>query len=139
MATKQAIEQELRRVMMKHHITVLKAKKKNPRRMPEIRVGSLAMWEHGYDDARKGLMPRLTNRGYMSGYKYGKRTKSGMKPISNPRRVLIYSDVIRIIARKGQRHICDAECKRKNHTYFHDFTPGSKIYGLPDKSLLIKG
>ena len=86
MATKQAMEQELRRVMMKHHIKKLKTKK-NP----------------------------------------------------SSKRVLIYSDVIRIIARKGQIHVCDAECKRKNHTYFHDFKPGSKIYGLPDKSLLIKG
>jgi hypothetical protein len=64
---------------------------------------------------------------------------SSSKAMKNPRRVMIYSDVIRIIARKGQSHICDAECKRKDHTYYHDFTPGSKIYGLPDKSLLIKG
>jgi len=53
--------------------------------------------------------------------------------------VVIYSDVIRIIARKGQQHRCDPDCKKKNHTYFHDFKPGSKIIGLPDKSLLIKG
>lgn len=57
--------------------------------------------------------------------------------LNNPRGVVIYSDVVRIIARKGQKHICDAECRRKDHTYYHDFTPGSKIVGLPNKKLLI--
>ena len=57
---------------------------------------------------------------------------------SNPAQpVLIYDEVIQILARKGQSHICDADCKRKNHTYYHDFESSPRMYGMPDKSILI--
>jgi len=59
-------------------------------------------------------------------------------PLANPRRVLVYGNLIRIEAQKTQPHRCDPGCKRVKHCYFHDFKPGAKIYGLPDGSLLIK-
>lgn len=52
--------------------------------------------------------------------------------------VLIYGQVDRIYATKKQNHICDEECKRNGHRYFHDFSSKPKMYGLPDGSLLIK-
>jgi len=56
----------------------------------------------------------------------------------NPKHVLIYGQVNRIIATKTQEHICDAECKRHGHRYYHDFSSKPQMYGLPDGSLLIK-
>lgn len=62
----------------------------------------------------------------------------GGKGNSNPNKgVLIYGKVNRIIATKLQKHICDAECKRHGHRYFHDFTSKAKMYGLPNGDLLI--
>lgn len=59
--------------------------------------------------------------------------------LPNPgKRVLIYGQVDRIYATKKQNHICDEECKRNGHRYFHDFKSKPKMYGLPDGSLLIK-
>lgn len=59
--------------------------------------------------------------------------------IHNPPKhgTLIYAEVNRIIATKRQKHICDAECKRHGHRYFHDFTSRPKMYGLPNGDLLI--
>jgi hypothetical protein len=56
----------------------------------------------------------------------------------NPRGVLIYGKVNRIIATKTQKHICDATCKSHGHRYYHDFSSRAQMYGLPDGSLLIK-
>lgn len=70
------------------------------------------------------------------------------RPAMNPKRklakanpgkpVLIYGKVLRIEAIKTQNHICDAECKKFNHRYFHDFSSAPKMYGLPDGSILIR-
>lgn len=58
---------------------------------------------------------------------------------SNPRGgVKIYGKLLRIEAQKTQKHICDAECKRVNHCYYHDFKAGASIYGMPDGSLVIR-
>lgn len=57
---------------------------------------------------------------------------------SKKKMVLIYSQVERIYARKMQRHRCDSECKANEHRYYHDFKPGAMMYGLPDKTILIK-
>ncbi len=63
----------------------------------------------------------------------GKRTRQ-----SNPKGVLIYGQVDCIYATKKQNHICDAECKRNGHRYYHKFSSKPKMYGLPDGTLLIK-
>jgi len=56
----------------------------------------------------------------------------------NPKRVLIYGSVKRIEAIKTQSHICDSDCKKHGHRYYHNFSSNPKMYGLPDGSLLIK-
>lgn len=63
-------------------------------------------------------------------------TPKGKLP--NPKPVLIYGSVDRIYATKTQEHICDAECKRNGHRYFHNFKTHPKMYGLPDGSILLK-
>ena len=70
--------------------------------------------------------------------KHRKKIVKEKKEQSNPKRgTLIYAQVNRIIATKKQKHICDAECKRHGHRYFHDFTSSPKMYGLPNGDLLI--
>lgn len=59
------------------------------------------------------------------------------KPQKNPKRVLIYGNVQTIYAQKTQAHICDDECKKHGHRYFHDFHSKPKMYGLPNGDLLI--
>jgi hypothetical protein len=55
------------------------------------------------------------------------------------RLVRIYGRVLRIEAQKvGPHKNCDAECKRCNHKYVHDFRKGAVMYGQPDGSILIK-
>ena len=51
---------------------------------------------------------------------------------------LIYGQVDCIYATKKQNHICDDECKKNGHRYFHEFSSKPKMYGLPDGTLLIK-
>jgi hypothetical protein len=52
--------------------------------------------------------------------------------------VLIYGRVLSIQAQKvGPHRHCDAECKRANHKYVHDFKPGAKLLGVPDGSFLM--
>ena len=60
------------------------------------------------------------------------------KGLPNPKRVLIYGEVQTIFAKKTQKHICDDECKKHGHKYFHEFSSKPKMYGLPDGSILIK-
>ena len=57
---------------------------------------------------------------------------------SNPKHVLIYGEIHRVTGVKTQKHICDADCKRHGHKYYHDFSSKPQMYGLPDGSLLIK-
>jgi hypothetical protein len=61
--------------------------------------------------------------------------------IENPP-VMIYDEVLEIIARKGQDHNCDASCLRANHTYRHIFKnkrwKKHAIYGNKNGSLTIK-
>lgn len=58
---------------------------------------------------------------------------------SNPSKAtLIYGQVDCIYATKKQNHICDDECKKHGHRYFHEFSSKPKMYGLPDGTLLIK-
>lgn len=60
------------------------------------------------------------------------------KSLSGVKRTVIYGRVLRIEAKKTQKHICDDECKKFNHSYFHDFKPGAVMYGLPNGDILIK-
>jgi hypothetical protein len=63
------------------------------------------------------------------------------KVLSNPhhkRLVTIYRRVLSIQAQKiGFHRHCDAECKRVQHKYIHDFKPGAKLLGIPDGSFLM--
>lgn len=63
---------------------------------------------------------------------------SGIIPADNPRGTIIYDEVLYIVARKGQNHKCDAECRKCDHTYKHDFTSKALIIGNPDGSLTIR-
>jgi hypothetical protein len=84
------------------------------------------------------------------GVKYAEdRAKSGMgdpRPShcrhvkANPKQlgVLIYEHVDCIYATKGPDHICDAECAKNGHRYFHEFKTRPKMYGLKDGSILIR-
>ncbi len=59
----------------------------------------------------------------------------------NPREKLgtvIYGRVLMIQAQKTGAHRCDAECKRCNHSYYHEFQSHAVMYGLPNGDLLIR-
>jgi hypothetical protein len=84
-----------------------------------------------------GILTQETKqRAVASSVKY--QHKGPQVGVKNPKRgTLVYSQVNRIIATKTQEHVCDAECKRHGHRYFHDFTSRPKMYGLPNGDLLI--
>lgn len=67
------------------------------------------------------------------------RTMAGwVKRQSNPKqRTLIYGNVQCIYAKKSQQHICDDDCKKHGHRYYHEFSSKPKMYGLPNGDLLI--
>ncbi len=56
----------------------------------------------------------------------------------NPPLKVIYGQVLRIEAKKTQKHVCDADCRRCDHSYVHDFKPGAVMYGLPNGDILIR-
>jgi hypothetical protein len=73
-------------------------------------------------------------------YKNGRWYVMKPKRVSNPRRWLttIYKRVLSIQAQKiGFHRHCDAECKRVDHKYIHDFKPGANLLGIPDGSFLM--
>lgn len=61
----------------------------------------------------------------------------GLNPPLKKKPVVIYGRVLRIEAMKTQKHICDADCKRCGHCYFHDFKSGAVMYGLSNGDILI--
>jgi hypothetical protein len=69
-----------------------------------------------------------------------KARQTTTRRVSNPKKlVTIYGRVLKVEAQKiGPHRNCDAECKRCDHKYVHDFKVGAKMYGLPDGSILIK-
>lgn len=103
-------------------------------------------YQTGFDEGYLGYemsdRSEQYKKGYIQGVRYrDKRTrKTKLKSVkSNPGKpVLIYQHVDRIYATKGPGHICDPECAKNGHRYFHDFKTRPKMYGLPDGSILIK-
>jgi len=101
-----------------------------------------------YNDALRGSFDRV----FVAGKRYFKlvegearrrgilKMKTGMR--GNPAKstrgsasktvVRIYGRVLRVEAQKTGAHQCDAECRRCNHKYFHDFRvpTGVKMLGL---------
>jgi hypothetical protein len=67
----------------------------------------------------------------------------GMIPRKNPtdyrpkKPVEIYGLLLRMEAIKGPGHVCDSDCKKAKHTYYHDFSRHARVYGMPDGSLRI--
>jgi hypothetical protein len=54
--------------------------------------------------------------------------------------VKIYGRVLLVEAQKLGFHLhCDAECKRCQHKYVHEFKPGARLMGIPDGAYLTYG
>ncbi len=62
----------------------------------------------------------------------------GFNPPAGRSPVMIYGRVLLIQAQKTQRHVCDAECKKCEHCYVHEFQPGAAMWGLPNGDILIR-
>lgn len=117
-----------RRWMLLKNEEVLLTARTKPELLRKIELGvpyGKVQYEVQYDPTKETASTRLDRFKAIHGDK-------------NPKAVLIYGRVNRIIATKTQNHICDAECKRHGHRYYHDFSSKPKMYGLPDGSLLIK-
>lgn len=56
----------------------------------------------------------------------------------NPPPVKIYDRVGSITAQKGPGHKCSAACRRANHWYVHDFTKKIAVWGMPDRSIVLR-
>jgi hypothetical protein len=50
----------------------------------------------------------------------------------------LIGQVREIEAQKTQRHLCDAECKRLGHRYYHAFTEKNRMWQLRNGDLLIQ-
>lgn len=73
-----------------------------------------------------------------NGRYYVLKPKKIMNPRERKRLVTIYLRVLSIQAQKiGYHRHCDAECKRVDHKYVHDFKRGAKLLGIPDGSFLM--
>lgn len=93
-------------------------------------------FDHGYLGQEMSDRSIEYKKGYIQGVHYREKRIRGRK--SNPDKpTLIYQQVDRIYATKRQSHICDSECKKNGHRYFHDFTSKPRMYGLPNGDLLI--
>lgn len=106
------------------------------KRIKGIRPGSRKYYQGMAD----GMLDIAEEYGRIAGGDVGIRGRAlrGHLALLNPRLVKIYDRVIEIVARKGPGHKCDAECRAANHEYVHNFTGKHGIYGLADKSILIK-
>jgi hypothetical protein len=75
---------------------------------------------------------------FKNGRYYVLKPKRKGNPSDSKRLVRIYGRVLSIQAQKtGFHRHCDAECKRVHHKYVHDFKPGFKLLGIPDKAALV--
>lgn len=73
-----------------------------------------------------------------NGRYYVLKAKKNPPAVGRKKLVRIYGRVLSIQAQKvGSHRHCDAECKRVNHKYIHDFKPGAKLLGIPDGSFLM--
>jgi hypothetical protein len=66
------------------------------------------------------------------------RQKARLNPMRKRGGIQIYGRILRIEAQKTGPHQCDAKCAAAGHRYYHNFKPGSAIYGNTDGSLTVK-
>ena len=106
------------KVVFATHMQAARTRKLHPYELKQLSIARQVLRHHA--------------KGATRNKKYSRHRAAG-----NPKRVLIYGQVKTIYAKKTQPHVCDAECKAKNHTYYHDFSSKPKMYGLPNGHLLI--
>lgn len=71
-------------------------------------------------------------------FSFGKNPMCRKNPPREKSLDLIYRRVLSVQAQKLDYHRhCDAECKRANHKYNHDFKPGALLLGIPDGAFLM--
>ena len=112
--------------------------RKNPVRVRKLPGGGYRVTHDGKVSAARTTKKRATAQARLL-----RGVKHGMIPRKNPavhrpaKPMEIYGRLLRIEAQKGPGHVCDAQCKKANHCYYHDFSRHARVFGMPDGSLRI--